>query len=109
MLQWRIYYDDGSTFDNLQGTEDKAPPFGVQCVVQLDAEGASRDRLQGPDYYIMTETGRWIGCDLTGILDRLINRIPFSGLLVGRWIELTAYHEVTHKAARDRDFLGYVD
>lgn len=30
---WRIYYADGSTFSNKDGTWAEAPPFGVQCVV----------------------------------------------------------------------------
>ena len=30
---WRIYYADGSTFSNLDGTWAQAPPFGVQAVV----------------------------------------------------------------------------
>jgi hypothetical protein len=109
MLKWRIYYDDGSTFDNLQGTADEAPPFGVQSVVQLTKAGSYRTPLTGLDYYVMLESGEWVGSDLTGILDKLINRIPFSGFLVGRWVELTVFHEVTHKAMQDRDFPGYVE
>jgi len=30
---WRIYYADGSTFTNKDGTWAEAPPFGVQCIV----------------------------------------------------------------------------
>jgi len=106
MLRWRIYYGDGSTFDNLQGSADEAPPFGVQFIVQLCDEDRYRDTLQRVDYFIMTETGVWVGCDITGLLDRLINRIPFSGLLVGRWIEHDAFMELQNAVARDTDFPG---
>ena len=34
-LLWRIYYEDGTTFDNLQGGPDAAPAFGVLAVVCL--------------------------------------------------------------------------
>ena len=30
---WRIYYADGSTFSNKDGSWAEAPPFGVQCIV----------------------------------------------------------------------------
>ena len=107
MLRWRIYYGDGSTFTNLQGSADEAPPFGVQFIVQLCDSDNKRDTLNQADYFIMTEIGAWVGCDITGILDRLINRIPFSGFLVGRWIERDAYTELQLKVARDKDFPGW--
>ena len=107
MLQWRIYYGDGSTFDNLQGSPDDAPPFGVQFIVQLCADGKRRDTLNQADYFVMLENGVWVGSDITGVLDRLIHRIPFTGLLVGRWIGTDDFDKLRLKVARDKDFPGW--
>lgn len=35
-LLWRIYYDDGETYDNLNGAWEAAPPHGVIAVVVRD-------------------------------------------------------------------------
>jgi hypothetical protein len=105
MLRWKIYYGDGTTFTNLQGSPDEAPVFDVQFIVQLCGE--VRDTLMNADYYIMLESGMWVGCDMVGLLDRLIHRIPFSGTLVGRWIERDVYREMQLKVARDKDFPGW--
>jgi len=107
MLRWRIYYGDGSTFDNLQGSPDEAPPFGVQFIVQIYADDKKRDTLKQADYFVMLESGTWVGSDITGILDKLIHRIPFTGLLVGRWIEVEDYEALQLKVARDKDFPGW--
>jgi hypothetical protein len=106
MLRWRIYYGDGSTFDNLQGSADEAPPFDVQFVVQLCDQNRWKEQLDQSDYFVMTENGVWVGCDITGVLDRLINRIPFSGFLVGRWIEHDAFMDLQIKVTKDQDFPG---
>jgi hypothetical protein len=39
MPAWRIYYDDGSTFDSDRGTWEAAPAQGVICVVTRDPTG----------------------------------------------------------------------
>ena len=36
MIQWRIYYADGTTFDNVRGAWKDAPAHGVVCVVVRD-------------------------------------------------------------------------
>ena len=51
LIQWRVYYDDGSVFDNEMGSWEDAPLEGVQCV-------AARDDVYGRrvhhfvDYYM---------------------------------------------------------
>jgi hypothetical protein len=107
MLRWKIYYGDGTTFTNLQGSPDEAPAFDVQFVTQRCGDDTKRDTLQQADYFVMLESGVWVGSDIIGILDKLIHRIPFSGLLVGRWIEKDAYMGLMAKVARDQDFPGW--
>lgn len=36
MLEWCVYYDDGSTYSNLDGRPWDAPKSGVQAIVVLD-------------------------------------------------------------------------
>ncbi len=104
MIQWRIYYSDGSTFDSSQGIPDDAPAFGVAVIVQLADNGRLRDSVHSGDYYVYTESGFWVGADLSGLLDRLANRIPFSGFLVGRWDPQDEYFAILRKAEKDPDF-----
>jgi len=105
-LLWKIYYGDGSTFTNLQGSPDEAPPFGVQFILQLCDEGRWRETLHEADYFVMGEDDVWIGSDITGILDRLAHRIPFSGFLVGRWIGHDAFMKLNKVVQQDKDFPG---
>ena len=39
MITWRIYYDDGSTFCDLEGAWEEAPEQGLVCVVVRDPTG----------------------------------------------------------------------
>ena len=50
MLDWRIYYADGSTVDSSQSTWDDAPQDGVVAIVVRDDE-FGRVVLNGRDYY----------------------------------------------------------
>ncbi|MHC4542934.1 MAG: hypothetical protein ACYSYL_00205 [Planctomycetota bacterium] len=67
---WRIYYGDGSTFSSNEGTNLEAPAWNVQVVAQTD-RWHGRNLQAARDYYIFRD-GRWIGCDLAGVLDHLI-------------------------------------
>ncbi len=104
MIQWRIYYSDGSTFDSTQGTSDDAPAFGVQVILQLTDNGRIRDSVTGGDFYLCSENGRWSGSDLVGLIDRLANRVPFSGFLIGRWDPWEDYQVILRQSEADTDF-----
>lgn len=102
MLSWRIYYDDGSTFDSSQGAPDDAQAAGVQCIVEPD-DIAGRVVLNSFDwYYFHIESGKWWGSDLCGLLDKLQARIPISGVCSGR--NCLHYHEILEQATNDKEF-----
>jgi hypothetical protein len=64
MIDWKIYYADGSTYSNEDGEAAFAPGGGVICVAWYDQD--NRRRLaHGADYYICDE-GRWFGVDAAG-------------------------------------------
>ena len=99
---WRIYYDDGSTFDSSMGAPDDAPSAGVQCIVEPDRD-AGRVVLNSFDwYYFHPESGMWWGSDLYGMLDKLLHRIPIEGVCSGR--NCKHYREILDRALSDPDF-----
>lgn len=87
-IQWRIYYEDGSTFSNEDGTLQEAPAFGVMCVV---CEAGS---IEHPEHW---------GCgDFVGLIDYLAR----SGLVkFGRTTTNQIYDSVL-KQARDNPDMG---
>ena len=57
---WRIYYADGSTFDDTQGKPEDAPATGVICILQNPPNHGwqlHRDK----DYYL------WLGDEWVGV------------------------------------------
>jgi len=103
MLSWRIYYDDGSTFDSSQGEPEDAPSFGVVFIPQPD-EQVGRMVMQGWDWYYFNKSGQWWGCDIYGLLDRLLHNLPTRALKQGRTMGNDAYQKLRSVATNDPDF-----
>jgi hypothetical protein len=103
-MGWRIYYDDGATFDDTQGDPDAAPAFGIVCIVQPDAD-VGRMVLQGWDwYYWEPDDGLWWGSDVYGVLDRLLHRLPVVALGQGRLVASPTFRTILQRAIEDPDF-----
>jgi len=51
-VEWRIYYEDGSVFDNTQGSWSDAPVDGVQAVA-VGHKLYGRQVHSKRDYYLM--------------------------------------------------------
>lgn len=101
MIAWKIYYDDGSTYSNLDGSMDSAPKLGVQVIVYVDSE-VGRVVLSMRDYYWLAAYG-WDGGDLFGLFDYLSS----SGLkliLFGRAVRTPRYRQILAQALADPDF-----
>lgn len=108
MLRWRIYYDDGGTFDSGQGSPSDAPPFGVVAIVQPEPT-IRRVIATGFDWYYWVDAEQqWWGGDLSGVLDRMLHRKPVEHLLMGRSIDHKSYQEIMRRADEDPDFVGYL-
>jgi hypothetical protein len=101
---WRIYYDDGSTFDSDHGKPEQAPPHGVICIPHPH-DGVGRVILHGWDWYywIPSENG-WQGSDLHGLLDRLLHGLEVVALKQGRTIPNPRFSELYRRASMDPDF-----
>ena len=103
MPEWRIYYDDGSTFDSDQGSPADAPSLGFICAVGYD-EGGSRYIMHGWDHYTFDqESNQWWGSDTQGLFDRLIRNKGYA-YKMGRTVTKTRYQELMNKAHLDPDF-----
>lgn len=93
---WRIYYDDGSTFD---GPLENAPGQGVIVIAQSDDE-VGKEILHRKDFYYFE--GRWFGCDLYGLFDYL-SRPGLKKVVAGRNTTHPNYHALMDRARVDPD------
>jgi len=84
---WRVYYDDGSTYDGAEGVE-KAPARGVQVIAMTDPE-VGWYAQSGSDYYVWRDD-RWWGVDIFGLFDYL-DMPGWKKVLMGRTLTNAAY------------------
>lgn len=96
--KWRIYYGDGSTFSNLEGTPEDAPCVNVMCAAYYDED--NRRRLAHSADYYFYEGGRWYGVDLFGLWDYL-SQPGLKLVKFGRMIGDAQYRAVMSKAMND--------
>jgi hypothetical protein len=105
-IDWRIYYDDGSTCNSAQGGPDDAPADGVVAIVQLS--GRSREILKGWDcYFYHLQRKRWVGADAHTLHQRLKKRLPMAGVCDGIGMVTEDYQDlIAQGVVRDPDFPG---
>ena len=106
LVDWRIYYDDGSTFDSDQGTPNDAPPVGVILILQRDLLFPNNtERIVGENYYYWAgPTMQWQGSDRDGLVDRLLERKDVEGVCQGRRLSREDFHAIHRAASNDSDF-----
>ena len=100
---WKIYYSDGSTFDDSQGGAVEAPGLGI-VVISYTLSTGDRSLLYGWDYYFFnSEYIDWQGADLFGLLDNLTNdrKNVLRAVKAGRTIPLERFNEILHSAIVD--------
>lgn len=92
----RIYYGDGTTYEG-----DRPPARDVQVILQHDPERGPYFQ-SGFDYYVWKDApapGRWMGCDIFGLYDYLID----SGIvLFGRTVTNAEYNAIYQRAKGDK-------
>lgn len=101
-MQWKIYYDNGSTFSDVDGKPHEAPALGVQAVVQADST-VGRQVIQGRDFYYF-EDGLWNSADVFGLWDYLCRPGAEKIVRFGRNMSSAHFHAVLKKASTDPDF-----
>ena len=104
-IKWRIYYGNGTTFDNTEGSGREAPPVGVQVIVCYNEDGIRHVVHKWDWYYLKKE--EWWGCDVFGLLDQLLYDSKGEVLAIkqGRTVSDKTYESLLKKAINDKDFL----
>lgn len=102
MVNWRIYYDDESTFDSNDGNPADAPGYGIIVIVVYDHDNG-RLVLNGWDWYYH-DGQSWWGADLLGLVDRLCHRLPTIAPSQGRMCSTELFRQTLIKAMNDPDF-----
>lgn len=105
MIRWRVYYDNGSTFDSSQGSPAQAPAWGVLCIVQPDPD-VGRVVMWHPEkgfFVWCAEHGEWDVKDYAGLLDFLAS-YPGCVVKMGRGVPNSAFRAVFQRAVLDPDF-----
>jgi hypothetical protein len=108
MIEWRIYYGDGSTFSNLDGEVWEAPRRYVQLVRQRHPEKGSVI-LHGSmnDYvYYCWHGDQWRPHTQMGFEQYMDAPGRFKVRLCGYWIEDDAFKALMVKAQGDPEFDG---
>lgn len=109
MIQWRVYYEDDSTFSNEDGSPENAPVLGVVCIVLKDPT-VGRMILCRYDWYIFKsadtrEPEEWSGHDIHGVLDQLMyNPGRIIACKQGRCVSDALYKTIYQRAVDDPDF-----
>lgn len=107
-MRWRVYYDDGRTYD---GPVELAPCDGVQVVVQQD-QTAGVERLYYKHFYVWSfEFSRWLGLGDQrapgdghwGLFDYL-RRPGWKKIIAGRTVPYHTFSLILDIAQRDPDF-----
>jgi len=105
-VEWRIYYGDGSTYD--EGLLINAPAVNVRCIVVRDPEQGSnslgRVILTSWDYYLYVPGRGWYGVNgEVDLIDHLLHECPIR-VLKGRLLATGKYDEIRKRAIADPDF-----
>lgn len=106
MIRWRIYYADGSTYDNTQGLVTDYPVGrGVICIVQRHDKNNVERIDRGDYYYYRSDLDRWYPADLFGIIWQF-HAYPATrtALLFGETVSEERFDEIIAHAYRDPDF-----
>lgn len=99
MGKWRIYYSDGTVMEG-EGCPANYTLVArdVQVIVQEHPDIGWHTQ-SGHDYYVWSD-GRFVGVDLFGLYDWLLER---GDVLFGRTMTTRDHNEVMKRALKDLD------
>ena len=104
MPDWRIYYDDGSSFSSDEGEPHEAPAEGFICAVGYEPEFGKRYLMSRWDFYCFKE-GQWWGMNWAGLLD-MLRRNDVYAFKEGRTVTNPKWVEITRAAGEDPEFVA---
>jgi len=98
-MRWLIYYDDGSTYGDRDGSPFSARRDGVQVIAQESpATPTGFILMHKKDHYFWRADIGWQGCDLSGMYDYLIFYRAESVVLFGRVLRDEDYYATVRRA-----------
>lgn len=101
MIEWRIYYADGSTFDSTQGGPEDAPKLGVLVIIQPNENGS---RLYNNEHYYVWKHGQWFDATVDAMWFYMANPEPkFKIVLFGEYVTDDVWTETMQRALHDPD------
>ena len=98
MTDWILFYEDGSSFSNDDGSPEDAPREGVIVVVIRDIT-CGRQHLWNQDTYCWQD-GTWVPHDSVGC-ERYLNITKWPIRLRGYWITDDKWEKIRMAAIND--------
>lgn len=102
-MKWRIYYADGSTFSDSDGSPFEAPRQDVQVITYLNPNTGKYDRLSQADYYYYEPEccdWGWWHCSPQGMMLHLL-RAKSPLILFGAMVLTKQFTKIEVQALND--------
>lgn len=93
-----IYYGDGTTYTDRDGSPFEAVSVGVQVVAVGSGNEKGYDLWHGKEGYYWSNEWGWIGCDQAGMWDYLMTYKGPKAVLFGRSIRDDAFWKIVERA-----------
>lgn len=94
--KWKIWYDDGSTFSNEDGTPEEAPVDGILAILEKRANNTIMNHHANEYYYWTGEN--WFSGNLASLERWLRKELP--NLKYGRWTKDSIWKEVMKESEK---------
>jgi hypothetical protein len=104
-MDWKIYYQDETTYSDEDGSWEDAPADGVICVIVRGQEGREKGRLvyNRTDYYNKLPGGGPLDIQAVSDLGPFIRQYV-KAIKFGAEIPYEDYMKILIKATKDDDF-----
>ena len=100
--KFKIFYDDGSTYSDIDGPIDRAQKQGV--VIILVEDGDNKHTESDKDFYCYFPQG-WVGVEQYGLYDYLQSP-GFKLVLFGRAVDKITRERIFNHAKNDTHIVG---
>lgn len=97
--QWVIFYEDGSSFSDLDGPPELAPRMYVQCIAIADIS-CGHYTIAEMNFYAWHED-QWVPHDISGLLQYLAAPGKEKIVLQGYWIDRKVFSRLRSAAKKD--------
>jgi hypothetical protein len=100
MIDWIVYYDDGSSFTSDDGRPGNAPRDGVQCIASRDNDRTGKLIWHSSDFYCWQDD-EWVPRSEAGLYDYLREPGTEKIVLQGRAIAYRRFAKIYTAAVND--------